>query len=253
MLTGCNNIDKIFDMIDLRGLEDSVKFSYTVALDCSKRLSRSSITASVLTVAALAGFLTQFPIFGLAMVEINAAKIFGDAFRANPATSEFIKDVVWTLLAFGVVFLVMIYVAEFWVVRANAATAVSFRLALGWLLDAPLPWFETHVLVPVDVAISTFSGEPININPKLIGSFEGGLTPMLLLPLLAWIAVPYDPGWAIQTMLISAGAMALAMCGMMALGGINLVVEKKWRIGSCVPKFILSDAAVRSRTFSHQR
>ena len=240
-------------MIDLRGLEDSVKFSCTVAREYSKRLSRSSITVSVLTIAALAGFLTQYPIFGLAMVEVNAAKNLGDVFRANPATSESIKGAAWTLFAFAVFLIVVISLGEFWIVIFNVAPAVNFRLSLGWLLDAPLPWFETHVLVPVDVAISTFSGEPININPKLIGSFEGGITPMFLLPLLAWIAVPYDPGWAIQTMLISAGAMALAMYGMMALGGINLVVEKKWRIGSCVPKFILSDAAIRSRTFSHQR
>ena len=79
-------------MIDLRSLEDSAKISYTVALEYSKKLASSAITAPVLTVAVLVGILTQLPIFGLAMIEANAEKNLGYAFRANPADSQSIKD-----------------------------------------------------------------------------------------------------------------------------------------------------------------
>ena len=156
-------------------------------------------------------------------------------------------------LAFTVVFILMIYVAEFWIIRSNAAPAVNFRLALDWLLDAPLFWFETHILMPIDVVISTLWSEPLNINPKLVGIFGGSITPTLLLPFLGWIAMPYNPHWVIHAFLISAIAMILAMYGMMALGSINLVVEKRWRIGSCVPNSILSETAIESRTLYHKK
>ncbi len=230
-------------MINLRSLEDSVKFSYALVLDYSKELSRSAIAVSIFTVAVLAGLLTQFPVFGLAMVQINVAENLRNRFWANPATSEYLKGAIWDLIAFVLVVFVMVYFAEFWIIRTYSAPTVNFSLAL----DALLPWLEIQVLTPVDDAISIFSGEPLNINPKLIGILEGGIAPLFLLPVLGWIAVPYNPWWVINAMLISALATALVMYVMMGLGGINLFVEKRWRIASCVPDFLLSDTAIRSR------
>ena len=237
-------------MIDLRSLEDSVKFSYTLVLDYSKILSRSATVASVLAVAVLAGLLTQFPSFGLAMVEVNAFRNLRVASRVNPWTSQSIKDATWLLIAFALFLLVMMYVADFWVIRTSVAPATSFRLGLLSLLDGPVLWFETHVSTPMDAAMSTFWGEPVNINPKLVGLLEGGIMPLLLLPVLGWIAMPYDPQWVINAFMISVGAMVITMYSMFALGGINLFVEKKWRIASCVPDFLLSDTAIRSRRIS---
>ncbi len=52
-------------------------------------------------------------------------------------------------------------------------------------------------------------------------------------------------------MLIPAVAMALAIYGMMALDGINLVAEKRWSAESCVPILFVSGTANRSRTLSN--
>ena len=112
--------------------------------------------------------------------------------------------------------LLMAFVPDFWAVVVNTIHAIRYGLSFQWFYHAPFSWFDSHVMLAIQ-------------EGPIANSFgDSSVALLLLIPLLGFIALPYDPFGTINMMLIFVCVLAMLIPVGMALELLKAWGVQRW-------------------------